>query len=158
MVADLHGGPGRLESVAEGLCDVALEVVKLRIQLHWARSTTRVSWSCQHALSGRDMTNTTKVLDNGFHLGLGWDLHWLERGRISWGWSGLAKPRSRANKQIKGLARDWIKRDQGWEGRSKPVPQRRRVESSGCFCCGMGRSEAKGAGVGGLAWLSRCDR
>lgn len=130
---------------------MALEVVKLRIQLHWARSTTRVPWSCQHALSGRDMT---KVLDGGFHLGLGlgWDLHWLERGRISWGRSGLAKPRSRANKQIKGFARDWIKRGQGWEGRSKPVPQRRRVESSGCFCCGMGRSEAKGGcGRSGLA-------
>lgn len=47
---------------------MALEVVKLRIQLHWARSTTQVSRGCQHALSGRDMT---KVLDRRLPPGAG---------------------------------------------------------------------------------------
>lgn len=50
-----------------------------------------------------------QVGDSGFSLGLGWDLHWLERGRNRvvdlhcWG------PRSRANKQIKSFVRDWIR-------------------------------------------------
>lgn len=94
---------------------------------------------CNGVVSTLCLRRYGQVGDSGFSLGLGWDLHWLERGRNRvvdlhcWG------PRSRANKQIKSFVRDWIRA--GREGQSC-CPKDVAWKGTCCFCCcGLGRSE-----------------